>query len=162
VLVTGGTGYVGCHTVAAQAGQGHQVRLLVRARDRIGPALDPLGVAGAGRSSRPGPANPPAAALLPAFSNAGLSDFPVWCRASAIGGPRAQRVTNLAAHPGCFASFPVRTIRVSEVRDRPNGRRNGSWNGGAAEFQCNQRLAGPLTERDEQLAARLGQLPARF
>ena len=47
VLVTGGSGYVGCHTVAALAGQGHQVRLLVRARDRIAPALDPLGVAGA-------------------------------------------------------------------------------------------------------------------
>jgi nucleoside-diphosphate-sugar epimerase len=47
VLVTGGTGYVGCHTVAALAGQGHQVRLLVRARDRIAPALDPLGIAGA-------------------------------------------------------------------------------------------------------------------
>ena len=47
VLVTGGTGYVGCHTVAALAGQGHQVRLLVRVRDRIAPALDPLGVAGA-------------------------------------------------------------------------------------------------------------------
>jgi len=47
VLVTGGTGYVGCHTVAALAGQGHQVRLLVRARDRIAPALEPLGVAGA-------------------------------------------------------------------------------------------------------------------
>jgi hypothetical protein len=42
VLVTGGTGYVGCHTVAALAGQGHQVQLLVRARDRIGPTLDPL------------------------------------------------------------------------------------------------------------------------
>ena len=47
VLVTGGTGYVGCHTVAALAGQGHQVRLLVRARDRIAPALDPLGVTAA-------------------------------------------------------------------------------------------------------------------
>jgi dihydroflavonol-4-reductase len=47
VLVTGGTGYVGSHTVAALAGQGHQVRLLVRARDRIAPALDPLGIAGA-------------------------------------------------------------------------------------------------------------------
>ena len=45
VLVTGGTGYVGCHTVAALAGQGHQVRLLVRARERIVPALGPLGVA---------------------------------------------------------------------------------------------------------------------
>jgi nucleoside-diphosphate-sugar epimerase len=42
-----GTGYVGCHTVAALAGHGHQVRLLVRSRDRIAPALDPLGVAGA-------------------------------------------------------------------------------------------------------------------
>jgi dihydroflavonol-4-reductase len=47
VLVTGGTGYVGSHTVAALAGQGHQVRLLVRARERIAPALDPLGVAAA-------------------------------------------------------------------------------------------------------------------
>jgi nucleoside-diphosphate-sugar epimerase len=47
VLVTGGTGYIGCHTVAALAGEGHQVRLLVRAHERIGPALDPLGVAGA-------------------------------------------------------------------------------------------------------------------
>ena len=46
VLVTGGSGYVGCHTVAALAGQGHQVRLLVRARDRIAPALDPLGLPG--------------------------------------------------------------------------------------------------------------------
>ena len=45
VLVTGGTGYVGSHTVGALAGQGHQVRLLVRARERIAPALDPLGVA---------------------------------------------------------------------------------------------------------------------
>jgi nucleoside-diphosphate-sugar epimerase len=48
VLVTGGTGYVGCHTVAALASHGHQVRLLVRARERIAPALDPLGAAGAG------------------------------------------------------------------------------------------------------------------
>lgn len=47
VLVTGGTGYVGCHTVAALARQGHQVRLLARARERIAPALDPLGAAGA-------------------------------------------------------------------------------------------------------------------
>jgi hypothetical protein len=46
----------------------------------------------------------------------------VWCRAWAIDGPRAQRIANVAAHPGCFASFPVRTIRVSEVRDRPNDR----------------------------------------
>jgi dihydroflavonol-4-reductase len=45
VLVTGGTGYIGCHTVAALAGQGHRVRLLVRARDRIAPALVPLGIA---------------------------------------------------------------------------------------------------------------------
>jgi len=39
VLVTGGTGYVGSHTVAALVRQGHQVRLLVRARERIAPPL---------------------------------------------------------------------------------------------------------------------------
>ena len=44
VLVTGGTGFVGCHTVAALVGHGHRVRLLVRAPERIAPALDPLGI----------------------------------------------------------------------------------------------------------------------
>jgi nucleoside-diphosphate-sugar epimerase len=45
VLVTGGTGFVGCHTVAALVDHGHQVRLLVRDRGRIAPALGPLGIA---------------------------------------------------------------------------------------------------------------------
>jgi dihydroflavonol-4-reductase len=45
VLITGGTGFVGCHTVAALLGHGHQVRLLVRDRQRIAPALGPLGIA---------------------------------------------------------------------------------------------------------------------
>jgi dihydroflavonol-4-reductase len=44
VLVTGGTGFVGRHTVAALVGHGHRVRLLVRAPERIAPALDPLGI----------------------------------------------------------------------------------------------------------------------
>jgi dihydroflavonol-4-reductase len=44
VLVTGGTGFVGCHTVAALLAAGHQVRLLVRDRQRIAPALGPLGI----------------------------------------------------------------------------------------------------------------------
>lgn len=44
VLVTGGTGFVGCHTVAALVGHGHQVRLLVRDPGRIAPALGPLGI----------------------------------------------------------------------------------------------------------------------
>lgn len=45
VLVTGGTGFVGCHSVAALVSQGHQVRLLVRSRDRVARSLSPLGVA---------------------------------------------------------------------------------------------------------------------
>jgi NAD(P)-dependent dehydrogenase (short-subunit alcohol dehydrogenase family) len=44
VLVTGGTGFVGCHTVAALLAHGHQVRLLVRDPGRIAPALGPLGI----------------------------------------------------------------------------------------------------------------------
>jgi nucleoside-diphosphate-sugar epimerase len=44
VLVTGGTGFIGCHTVAALANRGHDVRLLVRDPDRIDRALGPLGI----------------------------------------------------------------------------------------------------------------------
>ena len=45
VLVTGGTGFVGSHSVAALVSLGHQVRLLVRSRDRVVRSLSPLGVA---------------------------------------------------------------------------------------------------------------------
>lgn len=44
VLVTGGTGFVGSHAVAALLREGHTVRLLVRSADRIPPALTPLGL----------------------------------------------------------------------------------------------------------------------
>ena len=44
VLITGGTGFIGCHTVAALAERGHEVRLLVRNPDRISRALRPLGI----------------------------------------------------------------------------------------------------------------------
>ncbi len=47
VLVTGGTGFVGAHTVKALLDQGHEVKLLVRSVDRIVPALEPLGMSGA-------------------------------------------------------------------------------------------------------------------
>ena len=46
VLVTGGTGFVGSHTVAALVERGHDVRLFVRAPERMAPALEPLGVSG--------------------------------------------------------------------------------------------------------------------
>lgn len=41
VLVTGGTGFVGSHTVAAVIKSGHDVRLLARSRDRVESALAP-------------------------------------------------------------------------------------------------------------------------
>lgn len=44
VAITGGTGFVGSHTVAAVANAGHDVRLLVRSPDRVAPAMQPLGV----------------------------------------------------------------------------------------------------------------------
>jgi dihydroflavonol-4-reductase len=44
VLVTGGTGYVGSHAIAALAGAGHRVRVLARSPDRIPAALEPLRV----------------------------------------------------------------------------------------------------------------------
>jgi len=45
VLVTGGTGFVGSHSVAALVSRGHQARLLVQSRDRVARSLSPLGVA---------------------------------------------------------------------------------------------------------------------
>lgn len=44
VLVTGGTGFVGSHSVKALIDAGHEVRMMVRAPERIRPALGPLGV----------------------------------------------------------------------------------------------------------------------
>jgi nucleoside-diphosphate-sugar epimerase len=44
VLATGGTGYVGSHSIAALARAGHRIRVLARSPDRIPAALAPLGV----------------------------------------------------------------------------------------------------------------------
>lgn len=44
ILVTGATGFIGAHSVAALVRGGHDVRLLVRDPARVGPALRPVGV----------------------------------------------------------------------------------------------------------------------
>jgi nucleoside-diphosphate-sugar epimerase len=44
VCVTGGTGFVGSHTVAALLRDGHRIRLLVRDKSAVGPALAPHGI----------------------------------------------------------------------------------------------------------------------
>src|SRR5688500_6359744 len=44
VMVTGGTGFLGSHSVSALVKAGHEVRLLVRAPDRIPPAMAPHGL----------------------------------------------------------------------------------------------------------------------
>jgi dihydroflavonol-4-reductase len=46
VLVTGGTGYVGSHSIAALASAGHRIRVLARSPESIAAALGPLGVDG--------------------------------------------------------------------------------------------------------------------
>jgi nucleoside-diphosphate-sugar epimerase len=46
LLVTGGTGYVGSHAVAALTRAGHRVRILARSPQSVAVALEPLGVSG--------------------------------------------------------------------------------------------------------------------
>lgn len=43
VLVTGASGFVGCHTVAALVDRGHEVRAMVRSTSKLRDALAPLG-----------------------------------------------------------------------------------------------------------------------
>jgi dihydroflavonol-4-reductase len=44
VVVTGGTGYLGSHAVAALARAGHRIRVLARSPERVPAALAPLGI----------------------------------------------------------------------------------------------------------------------
>jgi hypothetical protein len=75
----------------------------------------------AGRSSRTGPANPAAAAPLPTFSNAELSDFP--CSA----GPGRSAATGVACNQRCDSSRLLRVVSGAHDPgrrggDRPNDR----------------------------------------
>lgn len=44
IIVTGGTGFVGCHTVSRLVNDGHEIRLLVRSKKQVGLSLAPLSV----------------------------------------------------------------------------------------------------------------------
>jgi nucleoside-diphosphate-sugar epimerase len=46
VVVTGGSGYLGSHAIAALAAAGHRIRVLARSPERVTVALEPLGIAG--------------------------------------------------------------------------------------------------------------------
>ena len=61
ILVTGGTGFVGCHTVAALHRGGHEIRLLVRSPARVAPALEPVGLDPGGMEAVVGDVTDPAA-----------------------------------------------------------------------------------------------------
>ena len=61
ILVTGGTGFVGCHTVAALQRGGHEIRLLVRSPARVAPALEPVGLDPGGMEAAVGDVTDPAA-----------------------------------------------------------------------------------------------------
>jgi nucleoside-diphosphate-sugar epimerase len=61
VLVTGGTGFVGSHTVAALVEGGHEVRLLVRDPRRVAAALTPLGLQAANLDTMVGDVTDPSA-----------------------------------------------------------------------------------------------------
>src|SRR4029450_10129684 len=60
VLVTGGTGYVGSHSIAALASAGHRVRVLARSPEKVA-ALGPLGVDVGGVEPAAGDVTDPAA-----------------------------------------------------------------------------------------------------
>jgi nucleoside-diphosphate-sugar epimerase len=61
VLVTGGTGFVGSHTVSCLLGADHEVRLLVRDPARVARVLEPLGVDPAAVEAVEGDVTDPAA-----------------------------------------------------------------------------------------------------
>ena len=44
VMMTGGTGFAGSHTVRRFLAEGHSVRLLVRSREKVREIYDPLGI----------------------------------------------------------------------------------------------------------------------
>ena len=135
MLVTGGTGYVGSHSIAALASAGHRIRVLARSPERIPAALEPLGVDGV--ETTIGDVTEPAAveralqgcdAVLHAASVFSMDAR----KADEMQLGERSRHRHRARHRAPARARPDR-VRVERARAAPAGRRGGPHPGLAGE-----------------------------
>jgi nucleoside-diphosphate-sugar epimerase len=124
VMVTGGTGFVGSHVVAALSRAGHTVRLLVRRPERIAPALGPHGVTAAVEHVVGDATDPAAVARALAGCDAVVHAAAVysldsrdWARTRRTNVAAARAVLGAAADRGCDPIIHISSI-VATLRSR--------------------------------------------